>query len=163
MERVYRQGRKRGGRKAAWILAVVFISLAAVLFFLSGARQIRSDSPGVEWIREEGRITQVVIDGQFPYCNIIPAVTEESIRDSEGNVTAITRTYAFEAGFSLRMRGTYKIDMESASDIAYTYILNLQTGMLSLKMEGRPVNWAVHKKFFYGWRILKNTMVAWVL
>ena len=32
MERVYRQGRKRGGRKAAWILAVVFISLAAVLF-----------------------------------------------------------------------------------------------------------------------------------
>ena len=107
MERVYRQGRKRGGRKAAWILAVVFISLAAVLFFLSGARQIRSDSPGVEWIREEGRIT----------------VTEESIRDSEGNVTAITRTYAFEAGFSLRMRGTYKIDMESASDIAYTYIL----------------------------------------
>lgn len=95
MERVYRQGRKRGGRKAAWILAVVFISLAAVLFFLSGARQIRSDSPGVEWIREEGRITQVVIDGQFPYCNIIPAVTEESIRDSGGNVTAITRTYAF--------------------------------------------------------------------
>ena len=76
MERVYRQGRKRGGRKDAWILAVVFISLAAVLFFLSGARQIRSDSPGVEWIREEGRITQVVIDGQFPYCNIIPAVTE---------------------------------------------------------------------------------------
>ena len=123
MERVYRQGRKRGGRKAAWILAVDFISLAAVLFFLSGARQIRSDSPGVEWIREEGRITQVVIDGQFPYCNIIPAVTEESIRDSEGNVTAITRTYAFEAGFSLRMRGTYNIDMESASDIAYTYIL----------------------------------------
>ena len=108
MERVYRQGRKRGGRKAAWILAVVFISLAAVLFFLSGARQIRSDSPGVEWIREEGRITQVVIDGQFP---------------SGGNVTAITRTYAFETGFSLRMRGTYKIDMESASDIAYTYIL----------------------------------------
>ena len=123
MERVYRQGRKRGGRKDAWILAVVFISLAAVLFFLSGARQIRSDSPGVEWIREEGRITQVVIDGQFPYCNIIPAVTEESIRDSGGTVTAITRTYAFEAGFSLRMRGTYKIDMESASDIAYTYIL----------------------------------------
>ena len=123
MERVYRQGRKRGGRKAARILAVVFISLAAVLFFLSGARQIRSDSPGVEWIREEGRITQVVIDGQFPYCNIIPAVTEESIRDSGGNVTVITRTYAFEAGFSLRMRGTYKIDMESASDIAYTYIL----------------------------------------
>ncbi|MFR8339939.1 MAG: hypothetical protein ACLVAW_26485, partial [Eisenbergiella massiliensis] len=28
MERVYRQGRNRGGRKAAWILAVVFISLA---------------------------------------------------------------------------------------------------------------------------------------
>ena len=123
MERVYRQGRKWGGRKAAWILAVVFISLAAVLFFLGGSRQIRSDSPGVEWIQEEGRITQVVIDGQFPYCNIIPAVTEESIRDSGGNVTAITRTYAFETGFSLRMRGTYKIDMESASDIAYTYIL----------------------------------------
>lgn len=123
MERVYRQGRKRGGRKAAWILAVVFISLAAVLFFLGGARQIRSDSPGVEWIQEEGRITQVVIDGQFPYCNIIPAVTEESIRDSGGNATALIRTYAFEAGFSLRMRGTYKIDMESASDIAYTYIL----------------------------------------
>ena len=123
MERVYRQGRKRGCRKAAWILAVVFISLAAIQFFLGGSRQIRSDSPGVEWIQEEGRITQVVIDGQFPYCNIIPAVTEESIRDSGGNVTAITRTYAFETGFSLRMRGTYKIDMESASDIAYTYIL----------------------------------------
>lgn len=99
-----RDGKGADGRLR--ILAVVFISLAAVLFFLSGARQIRSDSPGVEWIREEGRITQVVIDGQFPYCNIIPAVTEESIRDSGGNVTAITRTYAFEAGFSLRMRGT---------------------------------------------------------
>lgn len=65
----------------------------------------------------------MVIDGQFPYSNIIPAVTEESIRDSGGNVTAITRTYTFEAGFSLRTRGTYKIEMESASDIAYTYIL----------------------------------------
>lgn len=115
--------RKKGVWRTAGIWAAVLIFLAAVLFFLNGARRIRSDSTGVEWIQEEGRITQVIIDGQFPYCNIIPFVTENSIMDSGGNVTALTRTYTFDAGFSLRMQGTYKIDIESADDTVFTYIL----------------------------------------
>lgn len=123
MECTNRQGRIKGAWRAAGILAAVLIFLTAALFFLTGARQIRSDSPGVEWIQEEGQITRVIIDGQFPYCNIIPDVTEKSIMDSGGNVAAITRTYTFDAGFSLRLRGTYKIDIESADDTAFTYIL----------------------------------------
>lgn len=123
MEHKNRQGRKKGAWRAGGIGIAVLIFLAVVLFFLNGARQLRSDSPGVEWIQEDGRITRVIIDGQFPYCNIIPDVTEKSIVDSVGNVTGLTRTYAFDAGFSLRMQGTYKIDIEAADDIVFTYIL----------------------------------------
>ncbi|WP_455618448.1 hypothetical protein [Eisenbergiella sp.] len=123
MEHKNRQGRKKGAWRAVRIGIAVLIFLAIVLFFLNGARRLRSDSPGVEWNQEDGRITRVIIDGQFPYCNIIPDVTEKSIVDSEGNVTELTRTYAFDAGFSLRMQGTYKIDIEAADDIVFTYIL----------------------------------------
>jgi len=84
MENKYGKGRKRRG-KTAKTAAALLAGLVIAVIFMYGIRHItddrfyvpslwaiKSDSPGVEWIREGERVVQVKIEGRFPYCFIIP-------------------------------------------------------------------------------------------
>ncbi len=138
MENKYGKGRKRR-RKTAKTAAALLAGLVIAVIFMYGIRHItddrfyvpslwaiKSDSPGVEWIREGERVVQVKIEGRFPYCFIIPEVTEDIVRDSQGNTVSETRIYTFSAEFSLNRKGTYKIDIDSAEDVNFKYVLKFE-------------------------------------
>ena len=137
MENKYGKRRKRR-RKTAKTAAVLLAGLVIAVIFMYGRHitddrfcvsslwAIKSDSPGVEWIREGERVVQVKIEGRFPYCFIIPEVKEDIVRDSQGNTVSETRIYTFSAEFSLNRKGTYKIDIDSAEDVNFKYVLKFE-------------------------------------
>ncbi len=111
MENKYGKGRNRRGKTAktaAALLAGLIIAVISMYgirhitddrFYVPSLWAIKSDSPGVEWIWEGERVVQVKIEGRFPYCFIIPEVTEDIVRDSQGNTVSETRIYTFSAEF----------------------------------------------------------------
>lgn len=118
-----------GGILAAFILC---------LFLTPRTIRLRSDFSGVEFVYEDESITEVIINGAVPYGLILSSYEENVIRDAEGRVVEEIRTYAIEAGLSLRLGTGMKINIETSEKMVYTYILNFKDKEVTI-INGRVV------------------------
>ena len=98
-------------------------ALLLCLLLLPSTIRIRSDSSGVTFVRDGERVTEVDINGPFPYGLAVSSLVEKVVRDDEGKVTEEIQTYTMEAGFSLRRRTSAKIYIEVPEKGDRTYIL----------------------------------------
>lgn len=112
--------------------AVTALALGLLLVFNKEWKtvRLRSDSTGIEYVTQDGKITCVNINGQFPYLSIVPKSTERRETDSAGN---ITETYAIEAEFSLNHRNTMKLFIKTSNEVTYTYILKFADKDVTIK------------------------------
>ncbi|MBU9737669.1 hypothetical protein [Diplocloster agilis] len=122
---------------AAAGLAVMILGLC-LIFLLSKASGIRSDSSGVVFITEGGTVKEVTIDGHFPFRNVIPTLEESTVRGIDGTVIEEIKTYTLEDEFSPTMQGTMKIYIETADDMTKTYVLKFADRDITIT-DGRVV------------------------
>ncbi|MDE7178001.1 MAG: hypothetical protein K2O59_09310 [Lachnospiraceae bacterium] len=107
-------------------IAALLILCGVIMIRLSDHPiQLRSDSPGVEFVTENGQITYVTVRGQFPYERVICPLENSDMQDSSGRVTEKISTYKMqaEASFFGQSMVTMRLKIETTDEMTHTYIL----------------------------------------
>lgn len=123
-------GNTKGSRKKTLcipggIVAVLIICGVIAVRLLDHPIQLRSDSPGVEFVTENGKITYVTVRGQFPYERVICPRENSDMQDSSGSVTEKISTYKMQAepSFFGQSMVTMRLKIETTDEMTHTYIL----------------------------------------
>ena len=87
--------------------------------------QLRSDSPGIDFVMEGDRITCIEIRGQFPYLQVFCPLVRDEVQDEAGHVKEKIYTYTMQAepAFLGQSMSSMKLDVEVSDEVTCTYIL----------------------------------------
>lgn len=107
------------------IAAVLILCGVIAVPLLDHPILLRSNSPGVEFVTENGQITYVAVRGQFPYIRVICPLENNNMQDPSGRVTEKISTYKMQAepSFFGRSEVTLKLKIETSDEVVRTYIL----------------------------------------
>ena len=107
------------------IAAVIILCGAVAIMLLNHPVQLRSDSAGIEFVTEAGQVTCIAVRGKFPYVQVNCPVENDYVQDPAGNVTEKICTYTMQAepAFFGQSMTTMKLNIETSSEMTYTYIL----------------------------------------
>lgn len=118
-------------------------SVGVILFFMLGILimanrtiAIHSDSSGVKFVTDGERISEITIQGPFPYNSIVPDSEKRILTDAGGRITGEIETYNLKAEFSWFMCQNLKIKVEISKDFTHTYILNFADKVITI-VDGR--------------------------
>lgn len=124
------RGKTKGLRKKilcflGGIAALLSLCGVIAVRLLDHPIQLRSDSPGVEFVTENGQITYVTVRGQFPYERVICPLENSDMQDSSGSVTEKISTYKMQAepSFFGQSMVTMRLKIETTDEMPHTYIL----------------------------------------
>ena len=124
------RGKSKGLRKKILCIlggiAVLLILYGVIAVCLSDHPiQLRSDSPGVEFVTENGLITSVAVRGQFPYVRVLCPLENSYMQDSSGSVIEKISTYKMQAepSFFGQSMVTMRLNIETPNEMTRTYIL----------------------------------------
>jgi hypothetical protein len=107
------------------IAAALILCCVAVALLPKEPVQLPSDSPGIEFVMEEDRVTCIEIRGQFPYLRIICPLGYDEVQDEANHVVEKIYTYTMQAepAFFGQSMTSMKLNVEVSDEVICTYIL----------------------------------------
>ncbi len=114
-------------RLTAGVACVILAAMVLGIVMQTMGKAVREGTPysrtEVEYVREEGKITQIEVRGKIPWGNLTAEEERETRQDDRGKNSEVIERYRIKSGFSLRRGMSLKISPEISEDIHHTYIL----------------------------------------
>lgn len=111
-------------KRGLFISGSILAAFLLIMLLLPDSVPLRSDAHGVTFLSDDGLITEVIVNGSFPYTQVISYPDRQVIEDEFGNTKEIIQSYTMKAALSMNLRTSLHLYIETPDMADHTYILN---------------------------------------